>query len=222
MNRSFIFFFALSSICVGATITPSGINASSTFFTYNASSLVDGSGLTGLLHDNEFSNMWLSDNLFPGVDPFSGTLTVQFAGNVRIAAIRLWNYNYDDLAQNPDLLNRGARDIAVSYVSGGTRTQLGQFTLSRGTGQALSAETFVLSAPVDASEFQFEILTNYGDRDYVGLSEIQFLSDVSGGVTGGGGTPSGGGGGEVPEPGAWVLVSAGLGWILRRGQSLRA
>ncbi|MBY0374750.1 MAG: DUF4457 domain-containing protein, partial [Bryobacteraceae bacterium] len=102
------------------------------------------------------------------------------------------------------------------------RTQLGQFTLNRGTGQALSAETFVLSAPVDASEFQFEILTNYGDRDYVGLSEIQFLSDVSGGVTGGGGTPSGGGGGEVPEPGAWVLVSAGLGWILRRGQSLRA
>lgn len=213
MKQLFLQFIILTQLGLSATITPASISAESTFFTYNPQSLIDGSGLSNSLHDSSFTNMWLSDNTFPGVEPFSGRLSILFANPESVTAFRLWNYNFDDAGQNPDLLDRGARDIQVSYLSGGLETTLGIFTLDRGTGQPLSPQLFVLNSPVLATEFRLSILTNYGDRDYVGLSEVQFLS---GPPPGGNTSPN-----AIPEPTTLALLPAALGWLLLRHRASR-
>ncbi len=44
-----------------AQITPIGVDASSTFFTYNKDNLINNSGLTGGLHGAAYSTMWMNN-----------------------------------------------------------------------------------------------------------------------------------------------------------------
>lgn len=207
MVRLSLLFICFSLISSAAVILPDAVDASSTFFTYNAASLIDGQGITNGLQDADFTHMWLSDNTFPGVDPYSGTLTFTFNNPATIAALQLWNYNYPGDAG--DALSRGTQTFEILYLTGGNFTSLGQFTLLEGTGLDLASQTFTLPNSIVTSQVQLNLLTNYGDRDYIGLGEVQFLSTADGPVT----PPNPGnppGPSAVPEPVTGLYVAAGL------------
>lgn len=213
MIRLFTLLLALTACGQAAVLTPSSISATSTFFTYDVQSLVDGSGLTNQLHDNNFSNMWLSDSLFPDFDPSTASLTINFALPTTVSAFSIWNYNYDDFGLNPDTLDRGIQTFALSFLSGNTYNSIGQFTLARGTGQPLAAQTFAFNNLITTTAFRLDVLTNYGDRDFVGLSEIQFLSSAP---TSPLPDPA-----PVPEPHTCFLLVGGLATLLYRRHASR-
>ncbi len=213
MTRLFTFFLALAAGGHAAVLTPSSISATSTFFTYDVQSLVDGSGLTNQLHDNTFSNMWLSDNLFPDFDPSTISLTVNFALPTTVASFSIWNYNYDEFGLNPEPLNRGVQTFALSWLSGSNFIPIAEYTLGRGTGQPLAASTFSFNTAITTTAFRLDILSNYGDRDYVGLSELQFLSAAP---TSTPPSPA-----PVPEPHTCMLLTGGLAILLFRKRAVR-
>lgn len=203
---------SIVSFSVSATqITPVSVDASSSFRTYQPQSLIDGSGLSGGLHDANFQNMWLSDNAFLGVDPYFGVLTFDFGNTITLTSLRLWNYNYP--GDSGDAIQRGVQTFEVLYLSGTDYLSLGSFNLAEGTGNPLPAQDFNLTAPVNTSSLRLNLLTNYGDRDYIGLSEVQFFSNPTSTNA-----PPTSPGPAVPEPSHALSLAAALalGCLYRR------
>jgi len=52
---------ALPGLASAQVLTPVAVTPSSTFETYDAVDLINDSGLSGGLHDVEYTNMWISD-----------------------------------------------------------------------------------------------------------------------------------------------------------------
>jgi hypothetical protein len=178
-----------------AVITPVGVTASNTFPLWNeykAENLINGSGLSGGLHDANYANMWMTDL---SVD--AATLTFDLGGVFKLSSIDVWNYNFgrEEFAST---LDRASKAFTLSISTDGvtfTEVLAGEF--ARGTGNLLGAETFGLSG---AARFvQLNLSGNhqqypeYYGYSPIGLSEVRFA------------------GSAVPEPAIWAMMIAGFG-----------
>lgn len=75
----------------GAFATPIAIDsvtASSTFFTYDVGHLIDGSGLSGGLHDTDFNAMWMNDG------GSTASLVFDLGQTYSLNGTDIWNYNH--------------------------------------------------------------------------------------------------------------------------------
>lgn len=192
-----------------ATITPVSAVASNTFpfwNDYKAENLINGSGLSGGLHDANYYNMWMTDL---SVD--AATLVFDLGGVFDLTAIDVWNYNFGTPGF-ASTIERGAKAFKLSLSLDGTNyTQALSGEFSVAAGQPLAAERMNLSGT--ARYVQLELSGNhqsypetYGYAP-IGLSEVRFQ------------------GAAVPEPGAWALMILGFGAagsVLRQRRSYAA
>ena len=198
---------ALASLALAApalaevTVTPVAVTASNTFpffGQYKASNLIDGSGLSGGLHDANYANMWMTDL---GVD--EATLTFDLGGVFNLSSLQVWNYNFG-VEEFASTLDRASKAFTLSISLNGVdyaQVLAGEF--ARGTGAPLAAEVFSFSGQaryvqltLDGNHQAYPETYGYAP---VGLSEVRF--------------------GAVPEPTTWALLIAGFGAtgaVLRR------
>ncbi|WP_374657338.1 PEPxxWA-CTERM sorting domain-containing protein [Phenylobacterium sp.] len=186
---------AVAAPASAAVITPVGVTASNTFpfwGIYDASHLIDGSGLSGGLHDATFSNMWMTDL---GVD--NAVLTFDLGGAFKLSGLSVWNYNFGTEGY-ASTLDRAAKAFTVSVSTDGVNyVQVLGGNLSRGTGNLLAAETFGLSGLARYVQIGLNGNHQQDPQTYgyapVGLSEVRFS------------------GSAVPEPATWAMMIAGFG-----------
>ena len=194
---------SLSAPALADTIIPVAVTATDTFSLfgqYKSENLINGSGLTGGLHDGNFAAMWMT-NL--GVNQAS--LTFDLGALYNLDGARIWNYNFGNPAEFQSTILRGVKDFRLSGSANGTTfTELLSGRLLAGTGQPLAAQSFALAGP--ARFVRLDVLNNYGEGTYAerdwssGLSEVRFT------------------GAAVPEPASWALMLGGFGLL---GTALR-
>lgn len=189
------FSFIAASTATAAPISPVTVTASSTCCSYNSVNLTNGSGLSGGLHDATWQNMWVAE----GGD-LNASVVFTFDAVYALSSISIWNYNSSiDLGRGVDQLDVFASTDNVNYFA------VTSVNLTQGTASSIAADIFALS--VSASSIRFDIVSNYGSPDYVGLSEVQFDAGVS----------------SVPEPSTLGLLALGIGGIFfRRSKRRRA
>src|SRR3712207_1132108 len=78
-----------ASQAASEVITPTRVQASSTFFTYRDVNLINDSGLHDGWHDNLYTGMWLNDHDGP-----SGTVTFDLGRVYRLASVDVWQYSF--------------------------------------------------------------------------------------------------------------------------------
>ena len=148
---------------------------------------IDGSGLSGDLHDasSNGATMWLSASggggsgtNNPAGIPGPAWLRYQFANPTELSELWVWNHN------QANLTDRGLRRVTLhARVTGGAWTSLGDRVLTRAPGTPgygpgdvialggiVATELLISSAPVEG---------NYGSA-FFGLSEVRFLGRPSG------------------------------------------
>jgi len=193
----------LAAPAAAATVTPVGVTATNTFpfwGIYNAENLIDGSGLSGGLHDADFGAMWMTD-----LGVADATLTFDLGQTYRLSGADIWNYNFG-VEEFASTLDRAAKAFTLAISTDGvTYTQVLSGELSRGTGEALAAETFGFTGKaryvqIGLSGNHQKYPETYGYAP-VGLSEVRFS------------------GSAVPEPATWAMMIAGFGLA---GTALRA
>ncbi len=169
-----------------AAITISNVTASSTFRTYNVVNLVNGSGLTGSLHNGEFENKWLSD-----AEP-APTLTFDLGSIYALSDTVIWNYGGGCCGTE-----RNVNSFTISFSTDDiTYTSFGTFALTNSTTDPFGADTISLTG--NARYVRFNVLSNQGDPDYTGLSEVQFNGQTAG---------------AIPESATWTMMIAGFGLV---------
>jgi hypothetical protein len=185
----------LAAPAAAATITPVGVTATNTFpfwGIYDATHLIDGSGLSGGLHDADFDNMWMTDL---GVS--AATLTFDLGQTYKLSGADIWNYNFG-VEEFASTLDRASKAFKISIsLDGLTYTQVLAGELARGTGKALAAETFGLGGKaryvqiaLDGNHQKYPETYGYAP---IGLSEVRFT------------------GSAVPEPATWAMMITGFG-----------
>lgn len=169
-----------------AAIAISNVTASSTFRTYNVVNLVNGSGLTGSLHNGEFENKWLSN-----AEP-APTLTFDLGSVYALWNTVIWNYGGGCCGTE-----RNVNSFTILFSTDDiTYTSFGTFSLTNSTMDSFTADTISLTG--NARYVRFNVLSNQGDPDYTGLSEVQFNSLIAG---------------AVPESSTWAMMIAGFGLV---------
>lgn len=189
---------SISAPALAATIAPVSATASDTFDLfgqYRPENLINGSGLSGGLHDSNFANMWMT-NL--GVNQAS--IVFDLGGTYRLDGASVWNYNFGNRAEFQSTILRGVKDFRLSAsLDGSSYAELISARLAMGTGQPLAAQLFSLDGT--ARYVRLEILNNYGQGTYAerdwssGLAEVRFSGTA------------------VPEPAAWAMMIAGFGLV---------
>lgn len=168
-----------------AVIAPVGVTASSTFWTYDLSNLINGSGLSGSVHDGDYNNAWMTDTT--GEPAF---LIFDLGAAYTLSSALIWQFNVDFG------LDRGVRDIAVSLSSDGqTFADAASGSLLKADGRPAEAQRIELAG--DARYVRFDLLNNHGDQyTWTGLSEVR-LDGVA----------------AVPEPATWAMMICGFGLV---------
>ena len=173
----------LCSSVYGAQIA--GVSATASSDSADAAKLVDGSGMSGDLHDNNSANMWQSAGY--GSNPHGGTVAgsywVEFdLGRVYLVSdMRIWNYNVSGL------VNRGVKVITVQYSTvGGTGSAdwttgyTGAVAQAQAQGTGPSAVDKIIDFTGILARYIVLTIAEYPNQNYfssvpdVGLSEVQF------------------------------------------------
>ncbi len=171
----------LPAVSNATVITPVDAIASSTFGTYDVEDLVNNSGLSGGLHDTNYTNMWMNN-----AEGTGGQLTFNLGGTYAVTSSDIWQYNATCCG-----LNRGVKDFDILASTNGIDfTLITSSTLTQSSGGLIAAQNIVFNAV--ASYIRFDILSNYGDTTYTGLSEVKFNAD------------------PIPEPVSIALIVFGL------------
>ncbi len=197
---------AFATPAMAATITPVSVTATNTFpfwGSYRPERLIDGSGLSGNLHNNDFNGMWMTDQSVQ-----QASLTFDLGEIYQLTGASIWNYNYGNPNEFMSTILRGVRDFTIDLSLDGTDfTNVLSDRLAMGTGQPMAAQTFDLDG--EARYVRINVLNNYGfslDRPQdiaSGLSEVRFSA--------------------VPEPATWAMMIAGFGLVggaLRRRRTI--
>ena len=175
--------FGMAGVATATQITPLGVTASSTFITYNKDNLINDSGLTGGLHDTNFNNMWLND-----AEGAGGKLTFNLGSQYSITSADIWQYNATCCG-----LDRGVENFNIfSSTDGVNFIFVTNAHLTESPGGLISAQT--VSFNTTANYVMFDILSNYGNPYFTGLSEVKFNSGAA----------------PVPEPATMLLMGTGL------------
>jgi hypothetical protein len=169
-----------------AAISVSGVNASSTFDTYNVINVINGSGLSGGLHDGDFNNKWMAD-----LDDITPTLTFDLGAEYTLTNTVIWNYGGGccGTERNANGVNISLSSDNVNFVS------IGSFDLARQNSDPFGSETFTLAGT--GRYVRFGLLGNFGGR-YTGLAEVQFNGTISD---------------AIPEPATWAMMIGGFGLV---------
>jgi len=197
---------ASAALITGVTID----SVSSQFGSRDAIFSADGSGLTAGQHTNVANgNMWLTQN------ETTPDITYDLGSVQGLIAIDIWNYN------EPSEGDRGANEVQILVSPDGNPANLvalinvggpsNNFTFLQATGLSTDAGFSLDLSNVSNSSLldtvrlvRFDILSNYGDGSFTGLSEVQF-SNV------------------LPEPSTCALLVLGLiGTTFRRTRKRKA
>jgi hypothetical protein len=178
-----------AAVSEASTITPVSATASSSFSDRTPVKSINGSGLASGLHDNNASNMWLTDINLAINDPW---ITYDLGANYTLGSFHVWNYNESSA-------NRGVKDVEIFTSSTATPgptdwVSRGIFTLSQATGAAGYAGQSVGFSYDNVRLVKFDIASNWkpftypstypaGSSPYdynavTGLSEIRFYAPV--------------------------------------------
>jgi hypothetical protein len=166
------------------------VNASSVWSDdQNPIHLVDGSGMTGMLHDNAYDavTMWHTagnanlSSPAPGLPQSPAWVKFDFARPVTFNAMLIWNHNQKQLT------DRGFCRTRIYGSSDGNSwfplTSPAVIQLPRSSGTALSAPVIITNAAADRPIKSVIIaatptMGNYGGNVY-GLSAVRFVSPVN-------------------------------------------
>ena len=198
MSAALLILAAAPAVAAPVVIQPVAVTASSTFWTYDAQNLINGSGLSGGLHDGNYNNHWMTDTTG---EP--AWLVFDLGKVARLADIRIWNYNVD-FGMGYSLV-RGAKDFTVSLSTDGvTFAPVIAGTLAKGAGLPLPAQVHALSG--DARYVRLDLVNNHGDQwQWTGLGEVRL--------------------GAVPEAATWAMMIMGFGLVgtaMRRRRAIAA
>lgn len=125
-------------------------------------------------------------------------ITFDLGRVVNLDKVAIWQFAEGLDTYNLDFSDRGAKEIMLSVASvlnpeSEDFTEIGTITLDQyAQGEELSAQIFDLVGANEIRYVKFDFHSNWGDPDYIGLSEVRFLTGV-----------------PIPEPTS-ALVLAGL------------
>lgn len=195
---------AVAAPAAAATIQPVAVTASDSFWTYDVNNLINGSGLSGGLHDTNWSNMWQSS-----WDDVPHYLVFDLGQKVALTSTSVWQYAADFGPWWYET-DRGVKDLGVSISLDGVNftpvadAVLDRQVLTSATAKSpFAAQLVALSG--DARYVRFDLNSNYGSA-WTGLSEVRFS-------------------GAVPEAATWAMMIAGFGLVgaaMRRRRMLEA
>jgi hypothetical protein len=157
----------------GAQITPVAAQASSSHAEAGAMHLIDGSGLQdtdndGLReHSTGLHDMWLSEK-----GQTTGWVQFDLGAIQKLGTICLWNCN------ERWHTNRGVKtaDISIWTESAGWQKIRDDVELFVGEGTDDYDEPMVVQLDgIEAQKVRLDELTNLGDTEHIGLSEVQFF-----------------------------------------------
>lgn len=115
------------------------------------------------LHDDEYFNMWLND-----AEGAAGTLTFDLGDTYNLASTDIWQYNAVCCG-----FERGVQNFRILTSTNGVDfTYLKDGMLAMSQGGQIAAQNIEMS--VTARYVRFEVISNYGDSTYTGLSEVKF------------------------------------------------
>jgi len=144
-------------------IVVQSVVASSTADPTNAppDNLINGSGLSGGLHDTDLKHMWLAS-----AKP--ATVTFTFGQLYQVTELDIWNYNAT--------VDKGAKDFTVLAALDGGFTAVGSFVLSQAPGNTPLAAQVFTPIPFQARSLQLDLTSSYNQfSPLVGLSEVQLF-----------------------------------------------
>ena len=191
-------FALLGTAAQAATVAVSGVTASSTFHTYDVQDLINGSGLTGGVHDGDYEHKWMTNQTT------TGWLVFDLGSDYNLTGTDIWNYNGGCCGEG-----RSTKDLRISTsLDGLAYTTLGDYVLGGTSASDFTAQQIAFSSL--ARYVRFDLLSNYDDDAFVGLSEVQFQGATAG---------------AVPEPATWAMMITGFGLAgtaLRRRRNVAA
>lgn len=151
----------LIPVFASAQITPVGASAESTFGSYNVLNLINDSGLTGGVHDNNWENMWMA-----GEDELTPWIIFDLGDVYDLTATDVWQYLYSS-DRAVDGFNILISDDGVTFTPAGS----GNLTAGVNT-----AQTVAFTAT--GRYVRFDVTSNHGSMNYVGLSEVKFQGTI--------------------------------------------
>jgi hypothetical protein len=150
---------------------------------YSKAALLDGSGLSGdglcasQTNGTGLGNMWLS-----GLGTVTNEwLTFDFGREIDLTAAAVWQYNQTAFADGSLALGglkRGVRWMTL-HVAGNDQnfSEFGKVELAQGSGLAEQPAQFVGLAAAGVRYVKFEVNSNWGDPQRIGLGEVRFIYD---------------------------------------------
>ncbi len=158
---------------LGEALTPTAVQAASSDPGSEPVNLINGSGLRDVDFDdlNEHranpSYMWRSAK-----GDMKDWLEFDFAAPQKLSAICVWNYN------DTWHTNQGVRKMSISVwtqETGWQKIRAEQPVDQAEGGDSYDEPTIIKLDATTVQKVRFDALTNFGDPDYVGLSEVQFF-----------------------------------------------
>jgi hypothetical protein len=161
------------AIVAGELVTPVAVQASSSPDQVGINRAFDGSGLRdqdndGLLeHSSKLADMWLTEK-----GQTTGWIEFDLGKAHKLDLIQIWNFN------EKWHTNRGLKkaDISIWTEGVGWQKVLDDFQVDEADGSDDYDEPALAKlGGVQAQKIRFDDLTNLGDAEYVGLSEVRFF-----------------------------------------------
>ena len=158
---------------LGEAITPTAVQAGSSDTGSAPVNLINGSGLRDFdfddlnEHQSKPAYMWRSAK-----GDTKDWLEFDFGKPQKLSTICVWNYN------DTWCINQGVRQMNVSVwtqEAGWQKLREGQPIDQAEGGDAYDEPTLIRFDATMAQKVRFDALTNFGDPDYIGLSEVQFF-----------------------------------------------
>jgi hypothetical protein len=203
--------FMLLIIPSGAAVLITPIGATSTTeigATRNIGETIDNSGLSGTGASVTETHSVNSDNNGPywlsaSGDNAAEVLTFDLGATYDVDTIHQWVYTRGGET------DRGLQTFDMSFSTNGgisygatvSAASLGMANFSEPTANPLPAQTRTFTEQTGVTHIRFSNITNFGDGNFIGLSEIKFEGDLT----------------VIPEPSSIALFAlGGLGLFIRR------
>ena len=153
-------------------------------------------------YDAAAEGMWTSKSGEPIAEQF---VTFDLGRQLNVEKVAIWQFAEGLAEFNLDFSDRGAKDIVVSVASvvnpdPDDFKKIGEITLEQyQQGEELRAQLFDLQGADEIRYVKFDFESNWGDPNYVGLSEVRFLSGV-----------------PIPEPTSAIVLTGLVAPVLMR------